>query len=251
MREMLAVTGAMTGVGRGNDCALITDGRFSGGTHGFCVGHVAPEALDGGPIGLCNSPEQKRSSRASNNRGSTSSSACPAAPSCPSTTRSSTPPSATSSCATSRGPATWPRATPWRPADPAWPWSPADPAPRTSSRRSANAYMDSTPLVVITGQVATGPSAPTPSRSATSPASPWASPSTTGWSSRRGHPPRAVAAAFHLATTGRPGPVLIDVPKDVSQSKMEVVLAATVDEFDLPGYHPSDASATPCAVARR
>ena len=52
MREMLAVTGAMKGVGRGNDCALVTDGRFSGGTHGFCVGHVAPEALDGGPIGL-------------------------------------------------------------------------------------------------------------------------------------------------------------------------------------------------------
>jgi dihydroxy-acid dehydratase len=52
MREMLAVTGAMKGVGRGADCALITDGRFSGGTHGFCVGHVAPEALDGGPIGL-------------------------------------------------------------------------------------------------------------------------------------------------------------------------------------------------------
>ncbi len=52
MREMLAVTGAMKGVGRGADCALITDGRFSGGTHGFCVGHIAPEALDGGPIGL-------------------------------------------------------------------------------------------------------------------------------------------------------------------------------------------------------
>ena len=52
MREMLAVTGAMTGAGRGGDCALITDGRFSGGTHGFCVGHVAPEALDGGPIAL-------------------------------------------------------------------------------------------------------------------------------------------------------------------------------------------------------
>jgi dihydroxy-acid dehydratase len=50
MREMLAVTGAMKGVGRGGDAALITDGRFSGGTHGFCVGHVAPEAVDGGPI---------------------------------------------------------------------------------------------------------------------------------------------------------------------------------------------------------
>ncbi|MGZ4693481.1 MAG: dihydroxy-acid dehydratase [Acidimicrobiales bacterium] len=50
MREMLAVTGAMKGVGRGGDAALITDGRFSGGTHGFCIGHVAPEAVDGGPI---------------------------------------------------------------------------------------------------------------------------------------------------------------------------------------------------------
>jgi dihydroxy-acid dehydratase len=52
MREMLAVTGAMKGAGRGADAALITDGRFSGGTHGFCVGHVAPEALDRGPIAL-------------------------------------------------------------------------------------------------------------------------------------------------------------------------------------------------------
>ena len=50
MREMLAVTGAMKGAGRGGDCALITDGRFSGGTHGFCIGHIAPEAVDGGPI---------------------------------------------------------------------------------------------------------------------------------------------------------------------------------------------------------
>jgi dihydroxy-acid dehydratase len=50
MREMLAVTGAMKGAGRGADCALVTDGRFSGGTHGFCIGHVAPEAVDAGPI---------------------------------------------------------------------------------------------------------------------------------------------------------------------------------------------------------
>ncbi len=50
MREMLAVTGAMKGAGRGADAGLITDGRFSGGTHGFCIGHVAPEAVDGGPI---------------------------------------------------------------------------------------------------------------------------------------------------------------------------------------------------------
>ncbi|HXQ18758.1 MAG TPA: dihydroxy-acid dehydratase, partial [Acidimicrobiales bacterium] len=52
MREMLAVTGALKGVGRGGDCALITDGRFSGGTQGFSIGHVAPEAVDGGPIAL-------------------------------------------------------------------------------------------------------------------------------------------------------------------------------------------------------
>ncbi|HLG01106.1 MAG TPA: dihydroxy-acid dehydratase [Acidimicrobiia bacterium] len=52
MREMLAVTGAMKGAGRGADAALVTDGRFSGGTHGFCIGHAAPEAVDGGPIAL-------------------------------------------------------------------------------------------------------------------------------------------------------------------------------------------------------
>ncbi|CAN5424404.1 dihydroxy-acid dehydratase [soil metagenome] len=52
MREMLAVTAAIKGVGRGADVALITDGRFSGATHGLCVGHVAPEAVDGGPIAL-------------------------------------------------------------------------------------------------------------------------------------------------------------------------------------------------------
>ena len=52
MREMLAITGAMKGAGRGADAALVTDGRFSGGTHGFCVAHVAPEAVDGGPIAL-------------------------------------------------------------------------------------------------------------------------------------------------------------------------------------------------------
>ncbi len=50
MREMLAATAALKGAGRGADCALITDGRFSGGTYGFSVGHVAPEAADGGPI---------------------------------------------------------------------------------------------------------------------------------------------------------------------------------------------------------
>ena len=50
MREMLAVTAALVGEGLGDDVALITDGRFSGATHGFSVAHVAPEATDGGPI---------------------------------------------------------------------------------------------------------------------------------------------------------------------------------------------------------
>ncbi|MDR7133533.1 dihydroxy-acid dehydratase [Lysobacter niastensis] len=50
MREMLAVTAALVGQGLGNDVALITDGRFSGATHGFMVGHIAPEAARGGPI---------------------------------------------------------------------------------------------------------------------------------------------------------------------------------------------------------
>jgi dihydroxy-acid dehydratase len=58
MREMLAVTGALKGAGRGADCALITDGRFSGGTWGFCIGHVAPEAVDGGPIAFVRDGDQ-------------------------------------------------------------------------------------------------------------------------------------------------------------------------------------------------
>jgi dihydroxy-acid dehydratase len=52
MREMLAVTGAIKGAGLGRDVVLVTDGRFSGATFGACIGHVAPEAVDGGPIGL-------------------------------------------------------------------------------------------------------------------------------------------------------------------------------------------------------
>ncbi|MBN6778229.1 dihydroxy-acid dehydratase [Pseudoclavibacter alba] len=50
MREMLAITGALKGAGLGKDVLLLTDGRFSGGTTGLCIGHVAPEAVDGGPI---------------------------------------------------------------------------------------------------------------------------------------------------------------------------------------------------------
>ncbi len=58
MREMLAITGAIKGAGLGKDVMLITDGRFSGGTTGLCVGHIAPEATDGGPIALVEDGDQ-------------------------------------------------------------------------------------------------------------------------------------------------------------------------------------------------
>lgn len=60
MREMLAVTAALVGQGLGNDVALITDGRFSGATHGFMVGHVAPEAARGGPIACLRNGDRVR-----------------------------------------------------------------------------------------------------------------------------------------------------------------------------------------------
>ncbi len=101
-----------------------------------------------------------------------------------------------------------------------------------------NAHMDSTPLVIITGQVATvaiGTDA-------------FQECDITGITMgitkhnflvKSAHEiPRAVAAAFHIATTGRPGPVLVDVPKDVTQSMMEWWYPATLEELDLPGYHP-------------
>jgi dihydroxy-acid dehydratase len=52
MREMLAITGGIKGAGLGKNVLLLTDGRFSGGTTGLCVGHVAPEAADGGRIAM-------------------------------------------------------------------------------------------------------------------------------------------------------------------------------------------------------
>ncbi len=58
MREMLAITGAIKGAGLGKDVLLMTDGRFSGGTTGLCVGHVAPEAVDGGPIAFVKDGDQ-------------------------------------------------------------------------------------------------------------------------------------------------------------------------------------------------
>jgi acetolactate synthase-1/2/3 large subunit len=102
----------------------------------------------------------------------------------------------------------------------------------------ANAHMDSTPLVVITGQVAT----------ASIGSDAFQECDITGITMgitkhnfliQSAHEiPRVVAAAFHLATTGRPGPVLIDLPKDISQSKMEWWYPSTLEELDLPGYRP-------------
>ena len=60
MREMLMITGAIKGAGLGKDVLLITDGRFSGGTTGLCVGHVAPEASDGGPIAFVENGDRVR-----------------------------------------------------------------------------------------------------------------------------------------------------------------------------------------------
>jgi dihydroxy-acid dehydratase len=60
MREMLAVTAAIKGAGLGKDVMLVTDGRFSGATAGFCIGHVAPEATDGGPIALAQTGDKIR-----------------------------------------------------------------------------------------------------------------------------------------------------------------------------------------------
>ncbi|MCC9146618.1 MULTISPECIES: dihydroxy-acid dehydratase [unclassified Arthrobacter] len=60
MREMLAITGAIKGAGLGKDVLLLTDGRFSGGTTGLCIGHVAPEAVDGGPIAFVHDGDRIR-----------------------------------------------------------------------------------------------------------------------------------------------------------------------------------------------
>jgi dihydroxy-acid dehydratase len=60
MREMLAITGAIKGAGLGKDVLLLTDGRFSGGTTGLCVGHIAPEAVDAGPIAFLHDGDRIR-----------------------------------------------------------------------------------------------------------------------------------------------------------------------------------------------
>jgi dihydroxy-acid dehydratase len=60
MQEMLSPTSYIVGMGLGDKVALITDGRFSGGTAGACIGHVSPEAVEGGPIGLLRNGDRLR-----------------------------------------------------------------------------------------------------------------------------------------------------------------------------------------------
>jgi acetolactate synthase-1/2/3 large subunit len=112
-----------------------------------------------------------------------------------------------------------------------------------------NAHMDSTPLVVITGQVA----------SAAIGTDAFQECDITGitlgitkhnFLIQSAHEiPRVVASAFYLATTGRPGPVLIDFPKDIAQTTMEWWYPTSIEELDLPGYHP-ELAIDPHDVAR-
>jgi len=102
----------------------------------------------------------------------------------------------------------------------------------------SNAYMDSTPLVVVSGQVATG-SIGTDAFQECDITGVTMGITKHNWLIKQAADiPRVVAAAFHVATTGRPGPVLIDVPKDVANATMEWYWPTSVDDLDLPGYHP-------------
>lgn len=115
-----------------------------------------------------------------------------------------------------------------------------------------NAHMDSTALVVITGQVATAAIGTDAFQECDITGITMGITKHNFLVKSAQELPRAVAAAFHLATTGRPGPVLIDVPKDVSQSKMDWWYPSSVEEFDLPGYRPEvalDEAAIDAAVA--
>ncbi len=102
----------------------------------------------------------------------------------------------------------------------------------------ANAYMDSTPLVVVSGQVATG-SIGTDAFQECDITGVTMGITKHNWLIKDVNDiPSVVAAAFHVATTGRPGPVLIDFPKDIANATMEWYWPTSVDDLDLPGYHP-------------
>lgn len=116
----------------------------------------------------------------------------------------------------------------------------------------ANAHMDSTPLVVITGQVPTANIGTDAFQECDITGITMGITKHNFLVTTAHEIPRAVAAAFHIATTGRPGPVLIDVPKDVTQGMMEWWWPETIEDLDLPGYHPEsevDASLIEAAAA--
>jgi acetolactate synthase-1/2/3 large subunit len=102
----------------------------------------------------------------------------------------------------------------------------------------SNAYMDSTPLIVISGQVAT-PSIGSDAFQECDITGITMGITKHNWLIKDVDDiPRVVAAAFHVATTGRPGPVLIDLPKDIANARMDWYWPSSVDELELPGYHP-------------
>ena len=101
-----------------------------------------------------------------------------------------------------------------------------------------NAHMDSTPLVVITGQVASVAIGTDAFQECDITGITMGITKHNFLITSAHEIPRAVAAAFHIATTGRPGPVLVDLPKDIAQSTMEWWYPETIEELDLPGYHP-------------
>ncbi len=105
----------------------------------------------------------------------------------------------------------------------------------------SNAYMDSTPLVVVSGQVATAAIGTDAFQECDITGVTMEITKHNWLVTDASEIPRTVAAAFHVATTGRPGPVLIDVPKDVSNAPMEWYWPSSVEDLDLPGYRPETA----------
>ena len=157
----------------------------------------------------------------------------------------SSTPSSTCSCATSRAPATWRRATRASTGKVGVAWRRPGPGATNLVTPVADAFLDSTPLVVITGQVPTHLIGTDAFQEA----------DTTGIfmpivkhsylvTRRRGHPARVQGGVPHRLAPGRPGPVLIDIPKDIAQRARST--SATPTTIDLPGYRP-DAQGPPAA----
>src|SRR5690606_12042504 len=266
MREMLAITAAIKGAGLGKDVLLLTDGRFSGGTTGLCIGHIAPEAVDAGPIAFVRDGDLIRVDIAARSLDLLVDEPELAArregwaPLPPPYTRgdlahySKLVPSASSGAimpfydermssekirhilvrheqgaghaaegyASSSGKVGVAIAT-------------SGPGATNLVTAIADAYMDSVPLLAITGQVFStsmgtdafqeidivGITMPITKHSFLV--------------TKAEDIPKTLAAAYQIASTGRPGPVLVDVTKDAQQGSAPFVWPSSVD---LPGYRP-------------